>query len=350
MTPASLKEILSGFVREGELYEKLENDWVLCYACGHRCKLPPGRDGICRVRFNDHGILRVPFGYVGGIAIDPIEKKPFFHVLPGSSALSFGMLGCDYHCGYCQNWITSQTLRDPDAAALPEEISAEGIVRLALERRVRVLTSTYNEPLITSEWARAVFQRAKEHGIKCSYVSNGNGTREVLEYIRPFIDMFKVDLKSFRQKTYQQLGGRLAAVLETIGTLHGMGVWVEVVTLLIQGFNDSDEELKEITRFLVSVSPDIPWHVTGFHPDYKMTDPDPTSVKTLARAAAIGHEAGLHFVYAGNLPGRVGTLENTYCPSCHILLIERTGYMICRNLLLDGRCPSCHTFVPGVWA
>ena len=164
MTPASLKEILSGFVREGELYEKLENDWVLCYACGHRCKLPPGRDGICRVRFNDHGILRVPFGYVGGIAIDPIEKNPFFHVLPGSSALSFGMLGCDYHCGYCQNWITSQTLRDPDAAALPEEISAEGIVRLALERRVRVLTSTYNEPLITSEWARAVFQRAKAGG------------------------------------------------------------------------------------------------------------------------------------------------------------------------------------------
>ena len=139
-------------------------------------------------------------------------------------------------------------------------------------------------------------------------------------------------------------------MLETIGTLHGMGVWVEVVTLLIQEFNDSDEELKEIARFLVSVSPDIPWHVTGFHPDYKMTDPDPTSVKTLARAAAIGHEAGLHFVYAGNLPGRVGTLENTYCPSCHILLIERTGYMICRNLLLDGRCPSCHTFVPGVWA
>lgn len=346
----TLRDILSGNVKEGVLYEKMQDSWVRCVACGHRCKIGPGKEGICKVRFNTEGTLYAPHGYVAGLQVDPIEKKPFFHALPGSNALSFGMLGCDYHCAYCQNWITSQAIRDPAAGTLPNEISAERLVAIALEYRAPVITSTYNEPLITSEWAVEVFTLAKQCGIKCSYVSNGNGTPEVLEYIRPYIDLYKIDLKSFRQKNYQQLGGKLESVLETIAALHRMDVWVEIVTLVIPGFNDSKEELTDIARFLVSVSPDIPWHVTAFHQDYKMTDPDNTSAATLIRAAEIGKTEGLHHVYAGNLPGRLSVYENTYCPSCTTLLIERHGFTVERNVLRNGICPECHTRIPGVWA
>jgi pyruvate formate lyase activating enzyme len=344
-----LGSLLAEHVREGSLYEKTDGGWVRCFACGHRCKIAPGKDGICRVRFNEGGILKVPFGYVGGLAIDPVEKKPFFHVLPGSHALSFGMLGCDYRCGYCQNWITSQALRDPGAVAPIEYMTAGEIVSLALQRHIPIITSTYNEPLITSEWAVEVFSAARPHGIRCSFVSNGNGTEEVLNYLRPYLDFYKVDLKSFRQKNYQQLGGRLDIVLRTIESLHAMGVWVEIVTLVVPGFNDTDEELSDIARFIGSVSPDIPWHVTAFHQDYRMTDHDPTPVRSLLRSAEIGRNAGLHFVYAGNLPGRVGRWENTYCTVCGELLVERSGYTILGNSIKNASCPKCHSTVPGIW-
>jgi pyruvate formate lyase activating enzyme len=346
----TLHDLLAQHVARGELSEPMPDKWVRCVACGHRCKIAPGRDGICKVRYNNDGVLYVPFGYVAGVQIDPIEKKPFFHALPGSRALSFGMLGCDYHCAYCQNWITSQAIRDPVAGTPPNYISAEQLVGLALEHKVPVITSTYNEPLITTEWAVEVFRYARKYNIKCSYVSNGNGTPEVLEYIRPYIDLYKIDLKSFRQKNYQQLGGKLDAVLDTIRSLNAMGIWLEIVTLVVPGFNDSDEELKEIAGFLASVSPDIPWHVTAFHQDYKMTDPDPTPVRTLLRTAAIGYEAGLHFVYAGNLPGLTGRYEHTYCPSCGELLIDRHGFQVRQNNLDNGRCPKCRTAIPGVWS
>ncbi|HEX9657424.1 MAG TPA: AmmeMemoRadiSam system radical SAM enzyme [Bacteroidota bacterium] len=346
----TLHDLLARNVREGELYEPMEKSWVKCTACGHRCKIAPGRDGICKVRYNRDGKLYVPFGYVAGIQVDPIEKKPFFHALPGSNALSFGMLGCDYHCAYCQNWITSQAVRDPAAGTPPNSVSPEKLVGLALEHNAPVITSTYNEPLITSEWAVEVFKIARSYNLKCSYVSNGNGTPEVLEYIRPYVDLYKIDLKSFRQKNYQQLGGALENVLQSIRTIHDMDIWLEIVTLIIPGFNDSNEELTEIAEFLASVSPDIPWHVTAFHQDYKMTDPDPTPAKTLLRAAAIGCNAGLHYVYAGNIPGAVGKYENTYCPGCHDLLIERIGFHVKSNLLADGKCPSCKSIIPGVWS
>jgi len=345
----TLREVLATHVRKGELYEPMTEGWVRCFSCGHRCKIPPGREGICKVRFNSDGTLLVPFGYVAGLQVDPIEKKPFFHALPGSNALSFGMLGCDYRCGYCQNWITSQAIRDPLAGTRPEAVSAEQIVGLALEHHTPVITSTYNEPLITSEWAVEVFRLARSYGITCSYVSNGNGTPEVLRYIRPYVQLYKIDLKSFRQKNYQQLGGRLATVLETIRSLVAMGIWVEIVTLLVPGFNDSNEELTDIAQFLLSVSTDIPWHVTAFHQDYKMTDPDPTPVRTLLRAVEVGYSAGLHFVYAGNLPGMTGRYENTYCPSCKTLLIERIGFTVRKNLLAGGLCPKCKVSIPGVW-
>jgi len=348
--PMTLRETINRFQREGVLYERLPKDWVLCTACGHRCKIPPGRDGICKVRSNRDGTLMVPWGYAAGVALDPIEKKPFFHALPGSTALSFGMLGCDYHCGYCQNWITSQALRDPAALGGIEQLSAEDLVALAVAKRAPVITSTYNEPLITSEWAVEIFRLAKQRGLRCSYVSNGNGTPEVLDYLRPYIDLYKIDLKSFQQGTYRQLGGRLDTVLETIRSLHTMGVWIEVVTLIVPGFNDSDRELHAIAAFLAGVSADIPWHVTAFHDDYRMADRGATPAATLRRAAAIGRDEGLRFVYAGNLPGMTGDLEHTRCPQCSGVLIERRGFHIIANRLQDGTCPSCQCVIPGLWS
>jgi pyruvate formate lyase activating enzyme len=350
-TATPLGQLLARRTREGELYEKLDNARVRCFACGHRCLVPPGREGICRVRFNQDGVLRVPFGYVAGLHLDPVEKKPFFHALPGAGALSFGMLGCDYHCSFCQNWLTSQALRDPAAIAPAEEVTAQEIVRLAKRQGARIVTSTYNEPLITSEWAAAVFRLAKAEGLLCSYVSNGNGTEEVLEYLRPWVSLYKVDLKGFRDRPYRDLGGTLERVLWTIRALHEKGFWVEVVTLVVPGLNDSSEELRDIARFLVSVSADVPWHVTAFHPDYRMEDRDATSVRALLRAAEIGAEEGLHFVYAGNLPGVVRSWENTYCPGCRSVLVERLGFRILRNRIgADGRCPECRAVIPGVWS
>lgn len=348
-TRGTLQELLARHTAPGELCSPLEDNAVLCYACGHRCRILPGREGICKVRFNEGGTLRVPRGYVAGLATDPIEKKPFFHVLPGAQALSFGMLGCDYHCGYCQNWLSSQTLRDPEAVAGIERISAEAVVEVAVSRRIPVITSTYNEPLITTEWAVEIFRLARRHGIRCSYVSNGNGSPEVLEFLRPWIDMFKIDLKSSRQKNYQQLGGSLQRVLDTIATLFRMGVWIEVVTLVVPKFNDSPEELGEIAGFLASVSADIPWHVTAFHPDYRMDDRDRTPAQTLLQAAEIGRSKGLRFVYAGNLPGRTGTLEHTFCPSCGARLVEREGFRVVRMDIRNGACGRCGTAIPGIW-
>jgi pyruvate formate lyase activating enzyme len=349
-TLTALGEELARLTREGTLYETLPDARVRCFACGHRCLIPPGFEGVCRVRFNEGGVLRVPWGYVGGIQVDPVEKKPFFHALPGARALSFGMLGCDYHCGFCQNWLTSQALRDPAAQSPARRTTPTELVALAQEHGARILTSTYNEPLITSEWAVAVFREAQAAGLVCSYVSNGNGTPEVLDFIQPFVSLYKVDLKSFRDKRYREMGGTLAAVLETIRSLHARGIWLEVVTLVIPGFNDSEAELGELAAFLVSVSPDIPWHVTAFHQDYKMTDPPATTAAALVRACEIGVAAGLRFVYAGNLPGRAGTWENTYCPGCRALLVERVGFRVLADRVSGtGGCPDCGRAIPGFW-
>jgi len=251
----------------------------------------------------------------------------------------------------CQNWEISQHGRDKSAGHDPMPVSPAELVRLGKSRGARAMASTYNEPLITSEWAVSVFKEAKRNGMRCLYISNGNGTRQVLTYIRPWLDAYKIDLKTMQDKQYRQLGGVLSNVLDTIKLVKELGLWLEIVTLVIPGFNDSNEELWDAARYIASVSPDIPWHVTAFHPDYKMIDPPRTTVDTLVRAAEIGAEAGLHFVYAGNLPGMVGEWEHTYCPACHEPVVKRHGFHVVENKLAatKGRCPKCNTPVPGVW-
>jgi pyruvate formate lyase activating enzyme len=249
----------------------------------------------------------------------------------------------------CQNWITSQALRDPRAVAAPDAVEPDDIVQLAHRYGARIVTSTYNEPLITSEWGVAVMKAAKRAGLVGSYVSNGNGTPEVLDYIRPWVSLYKVDLKSFRDRGYRDLGGTLERVLDTLRRLHALGFWVEVVTLVVPGFNDDEGELREMASFLVSISPDIPWHVTAFHKDYKMTAPADTGVAALLRACEIGTAAGLRYVYAGNLPGRTGRWEHTWCPGCGTRLVERHGFLVRSNRVADGKCPDCATIIAGVW-
>src|SRR4051812_28133095 len=333
------------------LIERFDNGDLRCYACGHRCLVKPGRDGVCRVRFNDHGTLRVPHGYVGALACDPIEKKPFFHVLPGSDALTFGMLGCDYHCGYCQNWVTSQMLRDPDAVAPARLTTPEQLVDLAIQHDAPVVASSYNEPLITSEWAVDVFKEARSRGLRCAYISNGNGTPQVLGFIRPYVDAYKVDLKTFDPKHYRQLGGVMENVLDTIKMLKQRGFWVEIVTLVVPSFSDDDDDLKRMAEFIASVDPLMPWHMTAFHPDYKMTEGyRRTTVDDLMKIVEFGKAAGLKYMYPGNLPGQVGEWENTRCHHCSATLIERYGFYVRKSRMSDdGLCPDCRKPIPGVW-
>ena len=345
----TLEGRLASLSRPGILFETLDAGTVRCYACAHRCLIPPDQKGICKVRFNEEGTLHVPGGYVSSLQIDPVEKKPFFHVFPGSLTLSFGMLGCDYHCSFCQNWMTSQTLRDDEAGASVREVTVSEMVRTAVDAGAVIVTSTYNEPLITTEWSAEIFIEARKAGLKTAFVSNGNATPEVLEYLDPHIDFFKVDLKAFSKKTYRQVGGRLEPVLDTIQRLVELGKWVEIVTLLLPGINDSDKELEELTTFIAGVSISIPWHVTAYHPEYKMSKPGPTPVSALIRATEKGREAGLLFVYAGNLPGQVGRGESTFCPDCGELLVERQGFRILSINMNGLHCPSCAREIPGHW-
>jgi pyruvate formate lyase activating enzyme len=349
----SLKEMLHRYSAPAAetLIERKPDGAIQCFACGHRCVIKPGRDGVCRVRFNDDGTLLVPHGYVGCLACDPIEKKPFFHVLPGSDALTFGMLGCDFHCGYCQNWVTSQMLRDPDAAAAPKMTTPKRLVDYAIEHGAPVVASSYNEPLITSEWAVDIFKEARSRGLRGAYISNGNGTPQVLDFICPYVDAYKVDLKTFNDKHYRELGGVMSNVTDTIQMLKQRGFWVEIVTLIVPEFSDDPDDLKRMAEFLASVDPLMPWHMTAFRPDYKMSEGfRRTQVDDLMRVVEIGQQAGLKYLYPGNLPGQVGQWENTRCHHCNATLIERWGFLVKKNRIgEDGTCPDCGGQIPGIF-
>ena len=323
---------------------------VRCVACGHRCLIRPGRRGICRVRFNHDGRLMVPRGYVAALQCDPVEKKPFYHVLPGADALTFGMLGCDFHCGYCQNWVTSQALRDRRAGADIEDVTPEALVSLAERQNARLVVSSYNEPLITAEWAAEVFQPARRRGFLTGFVSNGNATAEALDFIGPLTDCYKIDLKTMDDRRYRELGGVLDHVLDAIGLVRQRGIWLEVLTLIVPGFSDDLGQLRAAAKYIAGVDRNIPWHVTAFHEAYRFRGMGDTAAESLVRACEIGAEEGLRFVYAGNLPGRVGRWEHTWCPRCESLLVERLGYHILQNRLGAGaRCPDCGHTVPGLF-
>ena len=350
---APLKELLQAYSQAGWLYTETESSAVRCFACGHNCLIQPDQRGICQMRTNDGGILMVPWGYVAALNVDPIEKKPLMHFLPGSGALTFGMLGCNFHCDFCQNWISSQAMRDPDAASAVnyiQEIELQELVAYAQRSGAASIVSSYNEPLITSEWAIAIFTLAREHGLRTAYVSNGFASPEVMTALQPVLDAFKIDLKCMTDEKYRDLGGRLEVVKDSIRRGKELGFWVEVVTLVIPGFNDSEAELHDMADFLAGVSVDIPWHVTAYYPTYKRQRGSRTGADALQRAASIGQDAGLRYVYAGNLPGRVGPLENTYCPRCEKLLVARSGYSILENhITMDGTCPQCGEAIAGIW-
>jgi pyruvate formate lyase activating enzyme len=350
----TVREKLDALSKAAWLSETLADEVVRCQACAHRCHIQPGRRGICQMRYNREGQLYAPWGYVAAANVDPIEKKPFMHFLPGSAALTFGMLGCNFHCDFCQNWVSSQTLRDPAADGsinYIQPISPQELIDYGVRHGAQVVASSYNEPLITTEWAVEIFKAAKEKGLRCVYVSNGYATPEALQALAPYLDGYKIDLKCWSDTRYRELGGSLQVVLDTIRRAHDLGMWVEVVTLVIPGFNDSNEDLWESARYLASVSVDIPWHVTAFHPMYKRLDGQRTETTTLQRAAEIGQEAGLRYVYAGNLPGRVGSLEDTHCPACGRLLVQRAGFSVLANhISAQGTCPDCGQEIAGVWS
>lgn len=336
-----------------ELYHPLDRGRVRCLACAHRCVVLPGGRGICRVRFNRDGALHAPSGYVSALNPDPVEKKPLYHVLPGSTALTFGMLGCNLHCDFCQNWEISQTLRDTQATARFRPIEPEQIVDAAARIGARLVVSSYNEPLITSEWAVRIFRLARAAGLRTACISNGYASPEALEYLRPWVDAYKIDLKAMRPETYRRLGARLDLVLDTIRRAVDLGFWVEVVTLLVPGMNDSPDEVRRMADFLAGVSPDLPWHVTAFHPDYRHLDADWTPAAAIQAAAEIGAAAGLRYVYSGNLSG-TGGWEDTRCPSCRELLVRRqdprwSARRAVDSRLVGGRCPGCGLAVPGIW-
>lgn len=317
-----------------------EGDSVRCTACSHRCRIAPGRKGICAVRQNTNGELRLlVYGKAVGLHVDPIEKKPFYHFLPGTRALSFGTVGCDFSCAFCQNWEMSQASKHGDyfgAEAPPEEI-----VRLARREQCESIAYTYNEPAIFIEYAHDTAKLAKEHGLRNVFVSNGYETEEAFQYIEPYLDAINVDLKAFTDAFYRKrCGARLQPVLDTIKRVAKSRVWLEVTTLVIPGENDSDEELREIAGFIASLNRSIPWHISRFFPMHRMQDVAPTPLATLTRAERIGRDAGLHHIYIGN----VGAASETRC-TCGEVVIERDD----SATRSDGRCPSCGEEVAGVW-
>lgn len=345
------QEILDFHSKEGELYERLDNKKVRCFACSHYCIIFEGKRGICKVRYNRDGKLYVPYGYVAGLGNDPVEKKPLYHFLPGTDTMTFGMFGCNFHCPFCQNWLSSQVLKDERAGYEPYIISSDEIVNLAIRYRSSSITSSYNEPAITIEWAKEIFLKAKEKGFRTAVVSNGYFSKEAIDYISPYLDAYKVDLKSFNEKNYKILGAKLEPVLDSIKYAKEKGLWVEIVTLLVPEFNDSENELREIAKFIKSISSEIPWHITAFHPDYKMSDRDYTSPQSLLKAALIGKEEGLLYIYIGNIyGGPLSVWENTYCPSCKKAIVKRRGFSVYEINIKDGKCKFCNFKIAGIWS
>ena len=335
-------------MKEAYLYEKLDKKKVRCRLCGHRCLIKDGAKGICGVRENRDGMLTsLVYGKVIAMNVDPIEKKPLFHFLPGSRAYSIATVGCNFRCSFCQNSDISQMPADNNRI-LGEDTQPLNIVKKARETRSSTIAYTYTEPTIYYEFARDTARLAVKEGIRNIFVSNGYMTEECLMDIHPDLHGINIDLKAFSEKFYkEQCGAKLDPVLKSIKKARELGVWVEVTTLLIPGLNDSDEELKDIAEFLAGVDPEIPWHISRFHPTYRLTETISTSPEDIHRAKDIGYNSGLKYVYTGNLPGDDG--EKTFCHGCGKLLVDRYGFSIRNNSIKGGRCPQCNAEIPGIW-
>jgi len=332
------------------LWEALDGQKVRCDLCGHRCVIAAGKYGLCRVRENVAGALKShSYGALVAMNVDPIEKKPLFHFLPGSRSLSIAAAGCNFQCEFCQNWQISQAPRE-GGEALGQAVSPARIVSAAIGYDCASISYTYTEPTVFFELAYETARLARTRGIRNNFVSNGFLTPQAVGTIAPFLDAINVDLKAFRDETYRRvMKARLEPVLECLKALVAAGVWVEVTTLVVPGMNDSAGELRDIASFISGqLAPWVPWHVSRFHGDYRMTATPSTPLETLELACRIGAEAGLHYVYGGNVPGRLN--ENTSCPGCGKRLIDREGFTVAHNELRDGHCPACARKIEGRWA
>jgi pyruvate formate lyase activating enzyme len=333
-------------IRDAMLWDPAEDRAVACRLCAHRCVIKPGKRGVCAVRENRDGrLVTLVYGEVVAAHVDPIEKKPLYHFLPGSKALSIATPGCNFRCGFCQNWQISQSPRREGGGGAGEPFAPEAVVRAALDQGCRSISYTYTEPTIFFEYATDTARLAREAGLLNNFVTNGYMTAEALESIRPFLDAANVDLKAFRDETYQKVcGARLEPVLDSIRRMRALGIWVEVTTLVVPGMNDGVDELAAIARFVASVDPDIPWHISRFHPDFEYTDAPATPASTLRAAADAGRREGLRYIYVGNVPG--GS-EDTRCRSCGTVLLRRHGFTVVLNALRESRCPACGTVLAG---
>jgi len=335
-------------INKAYLFHKTKNDEVQCDLCSHRCRIAPSKFGICGVRKNKQGELyTLVYGELIAAHVDPIEKKPLYHFLPGTSAFSIATVGCNFQCEFCQNWQISQASKRKEEVYSERSFSPEEIVAAAKKNNCQSISYTYTEPTIFFEYAYDTAQIAAKEGLANTFVTNGYMTREALEKIRPFLDACNVDLKSFRDKFYRRVcKAHLEPVLDSIRIMKEMDIWIEVTTLIVPGQNYSDEELKDIAGFISGLDKDIPWHISRFHPDYKYSDLKPTPLSTMKKAYSIGRSAGLNYVYLGNIPNESGT---TVCPHCGRDVLVRSGFWLIENNISDSKCGFCGEPIAGVF-
>lgn len=333
------------------LSEKKQENKVFCKACSQRCVLGEGEYGKCGIRKNEGGQLYLTvYGLAAAYNIDPVEKKPLFHFLPGTDILSVGTVGCNFSCKFCQNFEISQYPKEHNFEVFGTTLMPETIVNIAKTQKIPSIAFTYNEPVVVFEYAYDTFRAAKQYGIKTVFVSSGYETKDAIDTIAIYLDAANIDLKAFTDRFYREIcGARLKPVLESIEYHYKKGIWIEITTLIIPGENDSKEELRDIARFIASIDKNIPWHISRFYPMYKILDKPPTPISKLKEAYEIGKEEGLNYVYVGNIIDE--DRESTYCPNCNFKVIERTGYVgqYVTNHLIDGKCPKCGTKIAGVW-
>ena len=334
------------------LSKKLGSGKILCQACAQACKLDEGEYGICGVRRVEDGELKLlVYGIAAAVNIDPVEKKPMFNFLPESRAFSIGTVGCNFSCKFCQNYDISQYPKEHNREIVGRELLPERIVELAIENECDSVAYTYNEPIVFFEYTYDTAKLAHEKGLKNIYVTSGYETHKAIDLLEPYIDGMNIDIKSFNNEFYKEIcGARLKPVLECVKYAHEKGIWIEVTTLLIPGKNDSDEEIRGIAKFLAGLDRSIPWHLSAFHPMYKMLDVPRTPGSTLRRAYKIGQEEGLKYIYVGNIDDE--DYESTYCPNCKKRVIDRTGHIgqfVTNELDENGTCPNCAYHLEGVW-